>query len=143
MPEITTTTTPPAGGVGSATRPADAPRGLDNAQLGKEDFLHLFVTQLRQQDPMNPVNDKDFMAQIAQLTSVEQLTTISASLERMDFGSQVAQAVALIGKTVTWDDGVGGSGEGLAAALAFGDDGRMLLTIGPDQVEPAYVRAVR
>ena len=142
MPDITTTTST-TGGVGSASRPLEPPKGLDNAQLGKEDFLRLFVTQLRQQDPMNPVNDKDFMGQIAQLTSVEQLTSISSSLERMDFGSQVSQAVALIGRMVTWDDGKGLSGEGLADALTFGDDGGILLSVGPDQVQPAYVRAVR
>lgn len=137
-----TSVTQTTGGVGSASLPT-APTKTDNAQLGKEDFLRLFVTQLRQQDPMNPVDDKDFMAQIAQLTSVEQLTSISASLERMDFGSQVSQAVALIGHTVTWDDGNGLSGEGIAEALSFGEDGRMLLTVGTDQIQPGYVRAVR
>lgn len=137
-----TNVTQPTGGVGSASLTA-TPTQTDNAQLSKDDFLRLFVTQLRQQDPMNPVGDKDFMAQIAQLTSVEQLTSISASLERMDFGSQVSQAVALIGRTVTWDDGNGLSGEGIAEALSFGDNGQMLLTVGTDQIQPGYVRAVR
>ena len=74
----------------------------DSAMLGKDDFLKLLVSQLQHQDPMNPVDDKDFMGQMAQFTSVEQLTNMATSIDRMSTASQSTQSIALIGKTVSW-----------------------------------------
>ncbi|MFN8224918.1 MAG: flagellar hook capping FlgD N-terminal domain-containing protein [Gaiellales bacterium] len=136
------TTTAVNAGVGSASRPTTAEAG-DNMKLGTDDFLKLFVAQLRQQDPINPVGDKEFIGQIAQLTSVEQLTKMSGSLDRVDYGNQVTQAVGLLGKTITWDDGEGFSGEGLADSLAFDADGGIVLRVAGQDVKPGIVKAVR
>ena len=73
--------------------------------LGKDDFLKLLVSQLQHQDPMNPVDDKDFMGQMAQFTSVEQLTNMATSIDRMSIASQSTQSIALIGKTVELEEG--------------------------------------
>lgn len=53
----------------------------DQSVLGKEDFLRLLVTQLRNQDPIDPVKGEEFAAQLAQFSSVEQLQNINANLE--------------------------------------------------------------
>ncbi|MCA0754039.1 flagellar hook capping protein [Paenibacillus sp. N4] len=70
--------------------------------LGKDQFLSILVTQLRNQDPMQPLQDKEFIAQMAQFTSVEQLMNMSSelSLLRQNIGS----ASSLIGKTVEWNE---------------------------------------
>ena len=99
--------------------------------------------QLRQQDPINPVGDKEFIGQIAQLTSVEQLTKMSSALDRVDFGNQVNQAVGLLGKTITWDDGNGWTGEGVADSLAFDGNGGIILRVAGQDVAPGIVKAVR
>ncbi len=52
-----------------------------DAVLGKDDFLRLLVAQLRNQDPLNPVNAGDFSAQLAQFSSLEQLQNINANLQ--------------------------------------------------------------
>lgn len=62
--------------------------------LGKDDFLRLLITQLTHQDPMNPVDDKEFIAQMAQFSTLEQMQNMSS-----DF-SQI-KAFSMIGKTVT------------------------------------------
>ncbi|HAA43476.1 MAG TPA: flagellar biosynthesis protein FlgD [Ruminiclostridium sp.] len=62
--------------------------------LGKDDFLRLLITQLTHQDPMNPVDDKEFIAQMAQFSALEQMQNMSS-----DF-SQI-KAFSMIGKTVT------------------------------------------
>lgn len=62
--------------------------------LGKDDFLRLLITQLTHQDPMNPVDDKEFIAQMAQFSALEQMQNMSG-----DF-SQI-KAFGMIGKTVT------------------------------------------
>ena len=53
----------------------------DNSNtLGKDQFLRILVTQLRNQDPMEPLQDREFIAQMAQFTSVEQLMNMSTEL---------------------------------------------------------------
>ena len=72
-------------------------------QLGKQDFLNLLVKQLQYQDPLNPMDDKDFVAQLAQFSSLEQLTNISTgidSLIKAQGRQEMMNAVGFIGKEV-------------------------------------------
>jgi flagellar basal-body rod modification protein FlgD len=131
----TTATTPPT--TTSTTKAA-----ADSAMLGKDDFLKLLVSQLQHQDPMNPVDDKDFMGQMAQFTSVEQLTNMATSIDRMSTASQSTQSIALIGKTVTWKKEDGSSGEGVATSVSF-NDGAISITVGTDQVAPNEIETVK
>lgn len=64
------------------------------SNLGKDAFLNLLVTQMQYQDPLNPTSDKDFLAQMAQFSSLEQMQNLNKS-------SSMAQAYSLIGKVVT------------------------------------------
>ncbi|MDQ6419254.1 flagellar hook capping FlgD N-terminal domain-containing protein [Paenibacillus sp. LHD-117] len=68
--------------------------------LGKDQFLSILVTQLRNQDPMQPMQDKDFIAQMAQFTSVEQLMNMADELALMR--QSIGSASSLIGKYVEW-----------------------------------------
>src|SRR3954469_25240274 len=106
----------------STTAPTTARAASTSPMLGKDDFLKLLVTQLQHQDPMNPVDDKDFMGQMAQFTSVEQLTNMATAVDRMSTASQSTQSIALIGKTVTWAKEGGTTGEGIATSVAFAKD---------------------
>jgi flagellar basal-body rod modification protein FlgD len=136
-------TPPPAAGTqttGTTSAPATAAQA---AILGKDDFLKLLVTQLRNQDPMNPVEDRDFMAQMAQFSSVEQLSNLAGSMERMSVASQATQSVALIGRTITWKRDDGTIGEGVAQSVAFGTDGKITIAVGEDQVAPSGIESVR
>lgn len=51
--------------------------------LGQNAFLQLLVTQLQHQDPLQPQDDTQFLAQLAQFTSLEQLTNINTSLQQL------------------------------------------------------------
>lgn len=70
--------------------------------LGKDDFLKMLIAQLRYQDPLNPIKDHDFLGQVAQFTSVEQLTNLTRAIEASNRNSLMSQAVGLIGKQVTY-----------------------------------------
>lgn len=70
--------------------------------LGKDQFLSILVAQLRNQDPMQPMQDKDFIAQMAQFTSVEQLMNMSGELSLMR--QSIGSASSLIGKWVQWHE---------------------------------------
>ncbi len=78
--------------------------------LGKDDFLKLLVTQLQSQDPLNPMDDKEFIAQMAQFTSLEQMQNMNASI-------QMTQATSYIGKQVTWDNEQGVAQTGVVSAV--------------------------
>src|SRR5690554_2468491 len=70
--------------------------------LAKDDFLRLLVTQLRHQDPLNPLDQNEFLAQTAQFTSLEQLQGINdqlSTLRETAGQSTLAEAAALLGRT--------------------------------------------
>jgi flagellar basal-body rod modification protein FlgD len=72
----------------------------DNQSLGKDQFLKILITQLQNQDPMQPLEDKEFIAQMAQFSSVEQLVNISGQLNTMNMS--LGNVSGLIGKQATW-----------------------------------------
>ncbi|WP_407832072.1 flagellar hook assembly protein FlgD [Treponema porcinum] len=74
-------------------------------QLGKDDFLKLLITQLSNQDPTNPMEDTQFIAQMAQFSSLEQMTNMNESFNKMAAMINSSQAAATIGRTVDIDVG--------------------------------------
>jgi flagellar basal-body rod modification protein FlgD len=102
-----------------------------NDQLDKDAFLKLLVAQLRYQDPLNPADPQDFMAQTAQFHSVEKLEELTELSTASNRAQQLAAASSLVGRTVSWygEDGQIRSGTVLAglpspdsASLLVGDE---------------------
>ncbi len=109
--------------------------------LGKDDFLQLLTAQLRYQNPLDPMDDKDFIGQMAQFSALEQMTNVADSIGRLEFSSQVGEAVSLIGRTIDWEkDGQTVSGVVESVSL---QDGAIHLKVGEEQLEPSQVRGVR
>jgi flagellar basal-body rod modification protein FlgD len=79
-------------------------------QLGKDAFLRLLTTQLRQQDPLNPMDSQAFVAQLAQFSQLEQLEGVGSRLDTMLVGQASAnqlQTASLVGREVLFkSDGV-------------------------------------
>jgi flagellar basal-body rod modification protein FlgD len=74
--------------------------------MGKEDFLTLLVTQLQNQDPLNPSDPTEFTAQLAQFSSLEQLFTVNETLQSLTSateGQQQMSALSLIGREAVFD----------------------------------------
>ncbi|MCV4232155.1 flagellar hook capping protein [Virgibacillus sp. LDC1] len=69
-------------------------------ELGKDQFLSILITQLRHQDPLQPMQDREFIAQMAQFTSLEQLMNINTQLTAMS--QSLGAASSLIGKQISW-----------------------------------------
>jgi flagellar basal-body rod modification protein FlgD len=70
--------------------------------LGKDDFLKILMTQLQNQDPTDPLQDKDFIAQMATFSSLEQLTNMNTQLGDFLQQNQLMGYSQLVGKEVSW-----------------------------------------
>ena len=71
-----------------------------NQTLGKDDFLRILVTQLSHQDPTAPMQDREFIAQMAQFSSLEQMTNMAADFAQMAQMLKISEASSLLGKPV-------------------------------------------
>ncbi len=108
---------------------------------GANDFMTLLVAQLQAQDPMSPMDPSEFMSQLAQLQSVSELQTISGLLSGRSDGA-VADAVALIGRTVQWlDPETGELLEGAVDRVSI-TDGDCLVVVGDAEFSLEDVRSV-
>lgn len=113
---MATTTPLSATGVAPTTSVVNA-----DASLGQNDFLQLLVAQLKYQDPMKPADSTQFMGEMAQFSTVQGVTSMSATLAAMSHSSDVSQGIAMIGKTVSYQAADGTTASGVVASVSSGD----------------------
>ncbi len=90
-----------------------------DGKLGKEDFLQLLVLQLQMQDPLEPVKNEDFIAQLAQFNSLEQLVNLNTTMEDFNKLQTLTSSSALLGKEVEAQDDSGATVEGIVKEVQF------------------------
>ena len=120
-------------GTGATNKSAAKASTVSN-ELGKDEFLKLLVTQLQHQDPLAPMEDKDFIAQMAQFTSLEQM-------KNMNNAVQVTQATSYIGKQVTWADSQGTEQTGIVTAIRIVNSEPKVM-IGAEAIELKKIMSV-
>ncbi len=86
-------------GTNNNTSPASALGAA--AGMGKDDFMQLLIAQLKNQDPMKPMEDKEFISQLAQFSSLEAAEKMNAQMEELIGAQSLVQAATLLGKQVT------------------------------------------
>jgi flagellar basal-body rod modification protein FlgD len=99
----------------SSTDPITGQRGLENKQLGKDSFMQLLVTQLQNQDPLQPTANDEFVAQLAQFSSLEQMEGVNENLVALAILQQgnallgqLTSSSGLIGQQVQYTDPTNG-----------------------------------
>ena len=97
--------------------------------LDGEVFLHLLVTQMKNQDPSSPLDTNEMMAQTTQLAMMEQLTALSDSFSESFALSMRQAAAALVGQHASYVDGDGVTRSGLVSKVSF-EQGVPTVTIG-------------
>jgi len=113
-----------AGSTGSTA--ARAASGAMAQQLGSQEFLQLLVTQLRYQNPLSPMDDRDFLAQLAQFAALEQITE-QTRWARLTYG------LGLVGHQVTYRTEEGDVLTGVVKALRI-SGGNPLLSLGDREI---------
>jgi flagellar basal-body rod modification protein FlgD len=116
-------------------------RNLGGA-LGKDDFLKLLVAQLQHQDPMNPMQDSDFMGQMASFSTLEQVTNMAAANETIANNLTSTGAIGLIGRTVTYTDDNDVSHTGVVDKVTTAGGKPSLTVDGVDGIDPANISQV-
>ena len=134
---ITSTTATTATTATSSTKKADQ-------VLGKDDFLKLMVAQMKNQDPMNPADDKDNIAQMAQFSSLEQITNLATATQDLANKMSLTQNIGLLGHTVTYTGTDGTAVSGTVDGMNLGKDGAATLSVaGQTGVDPTSITSVR
>jgi flagellar basal-body rod modification protein FlgD len=108
-----------------------------NFGLSTDEFFSLFLAQLKNQDPTQPVDDKEMVSQLAQFTMIKTLEDVSSSLK----GSRLAEAAGLIGKKVTGFDESGASVTGVVDRVDQTADS-FWLVVGDSRIAPESVSNV-
>lgn len=100
--------------------------GAATKELDRDAFLNLLITQLQNQDPLNPTDSTEFTAQLAQFSSLEQLGNVNDNLKQLQYfeaSINNSQAVSLIGKEITANGNSLSLADGQPAACEFKLDG--------------------
>lgn len=99
------------------TSATSAASRIPQKQLGQNDFLKLLATQFQTQDPMKPMEDTAFIAQMAQFSSLEQAKSMTSDLAALRADQQRVAANSYLGHRVTVDAGKGATATGDVTAV--------------------------
>lgn len=107
-----------------------------NNALGQDAFLKLLITQLQNQDPSNPIEDREFIAQLATFSQLEQLTKLNSTMEYMYYEQKSQQLMALselIGKSVEWLNEKDKVEQATVTGVKYSESGDLLVQIDDDK----------
>ncbi len=90
--------------------------------MGKDEFLKILITQLQNQDPSKPMEDKEFISQMAQFSSLEQMTNLNKEFGNLANKLQGNQAINLVGKQVSIKDSFGNITGGRVEGVTLGEN---------------------
>jgi len=123
--------------------------------LGKDDFLRLLAAQLQNQDPIKPMEDKEFISQLAQFSALEQTQNMAVKLESLslalhyfmesqakrDREALLTKALSMLGKYIEGEAKGGGLASGIVSGIKLKGE-RVILVAGEHQVDLAGVKEV-
>jgi flagellar basal-body rod modification protein FlgD len=138
MSTITPTTAGSATTAASGSTPSSSSANI----LGPDSFLKLMMAQLKAQDPLSPSDPTQYLSELAQFTSVEQMTQTSESASKMASEQGNVAALSLLGHSVTYTDPTGAQTSGSVQKVEFGSSGPSLTIDGVTGIDPSSVSEV-
>jgi flagellar basal-body rod modification protein FlgD len=133
----------PINPIDAANQSAAATQPRQQGILGKDDFLKLLIGQMQNQDPLSPSDPSEQMGQMTQFSILEQLSNLAQSQQAAASNDYDQQAVALIGRTVTYTRRDGSSASGVVEQVSFTSRGPTLTIGGESGIPPVVVSEVR
>ena len=135
----------------STAASSSAPKAASQKTVGKDEFLRLFVTQLKYQDPLSPMDSTGFTTQLAQFSSLEQLTNLNDGMKALLLSQnslQNALSATLIGKQVGFQgkDASGGAGAmlyGTVTGISFDSGTTSFVVDGATKLAPGDIKEIR
>lgn len=129
---------------------AEARKTGDN--LGKDDFLKLLITQLQNQDPSSPMDNSQFIAQMATFSTLEQMVNIGSQIDKLienNTQNSLVQYSSFVGKEVNWqsidetgEEAVTKKGTGVIESIQFKDNQVSFILEDGTKLEPANISQV-
>lgn len=110
--------------------------------LGKESFLKLLVTELKHQDPTKPMEDKEFIAQMAQFSTLEQMSNMNKEIKNLLGSSRASEAYGILGKEVDSFDTVKKTRVSGVVSSVFYKGEELMLRVGADEVPMKNIQSV-
>jgi flagellar basal-body rod modification protein FlgD len=116
----------------AVTDTTDGPTTTTSTSADKDLFLQLLVAQMRYQDPSNPTDSSEFLAQTAQFTALEKMQAVADQTQQL-VGLQTAfGAGGMVGQTVSYADAAGATLTGIVSGVRFDATGPVLTVNGTD-----------
>ncbi len=109
--------------------------------LSQEDFLKIMLAELTNQDPLEPLDNSEFLNQLTQIQTLEATTRLTEGIQSLILGQQVTTAGVLIGRTIIGVDATGAPVEGIVDRIIL-QDGEVSLGVGDSTLPIGNVRQV-
>lgn len=115
----------------------------DKTGLGKDSFLKLLVTELRHQDPTRPMEDREFIAQMAQFSTLEQMTNLNNEVKSLLSSSRSSEAYGVLGREIeSLDTATNKRVSGTVTSVFYRGD-ELVLKVGNEEVLMRNVTSVK
>ncbi len=132
-------------GINSSPRALEIAGGLPSTTrttASSDDFLKLLTTQLRYQNPLDPVNDSQFVSQLSQISTVEGIQKLNSNMSELLLMQSLSQGANLIGKKISYDsDGKGTLVQGTVQSVQV-NAGRVSLQVSGKAVNMSQIRGL-
>lgn len=127
-----------------------------SSNLGKDEFLKILMVQLQNQDPTSPMEDKEFIAQMAQFSTLEQITNLNSTMQKMIESQEQSTLISysqFLGKEVNWHkislpeedtnaEPTIEEGTGIVKSIQFIDGGVKLILENGTELEPGNISGI-
>jgi flagellar basal-body rod modification protein FlgD len=110
--------------------------------LNPQDFINMLVTQLQNQDPLQPTSSSDLLSQVSQIGQLQSSTTMQSTLQGLAQQNQIGSASSLLGKNVTGLDAQGNAQSGLVGAVQVSTSGVTLSLSGGASLDLSNVTGI-
>ncbi len=129
-------------GLSAAPSTAGAANSANVGGLTSNSFLQLLVSQLTNQDPMNPTDSTTYITEESEFSMVQSMNQVSSQMTNLYGSQEMQQATDLIGKNISYTDSNGDSTSGVVSAASPGTAGAAVVRVGADQIPLSSISEV-